>query len=400
MQDNNPQANPAFDPEQAAWEESQNEWFGTKVEGGADLDFTDLIPEEDVPVIGDEDPDAEENKREPAKPPKVGEHGDIIDGDEDPDDEGNEDVPDDEKPDTTTVDKDKKFFTALFKEHKEKGLFSDIDIEEDKEIDEDQYFELARKDKEAGADEIVEALFENMDQDAKDFLQFKKAGGSTEAFLNNYYATFTPELDLTNEDKQVAESNQKAVVRQYLAQVTGEEDPEEIESQISYLKDQGKLASTAKKHYEKLQQIDENNKKAVMQQAEDRQKKVIESHQEFESKIKDAAGKVKTVGDFSFAKTDMKKLAETIYKPTIKVGKNRYITPLQDKIGKIFSDADPSKLLLLAKLIDDDFDAKELVVKATTKETKKAAEVLRNAKSGVTNAIEEPRTKKQLSDYF
>ena len=348
----------------------------------ADTDDSDKTKEEEKPAEG-------EKKKDPFH------ETEFFKGAE----ENNEDVDTSEINQESKVEeteeekakKDKKFFTELAKSDKEKGALLYVDVPE--EVTEEEYFALKRQDQELGAQEIVDSLMEGLDNDAKEFLKFKKAGGATNAFLNNYFATYTPELDMENEE------DQEVAVRQYIEQVIGTEDAEEINTQIDYYKDRGKLADFAKKYYTKLKEIDDTNKKEVVKRQEDLKTKAIERQNEFINSVKTTIDKLDTVGDFSFANVNKKELGEYIYKASIKVGKDTFITPLQKKMGEVLNSEDKSKLALLAKILMSDFNVDDVIVKKTTDKTKKVENNLRTLKDGV---VPEKRDykKKDLASYF
>src|SRR5690606_12546908 len=99
---------------------------------------------------------------------------------------------------------------------------------------------------------------------------------------------------------------------------------------------------------------------------------------------------------------DKKELTNYITRPTVKVGKNRFITQFQADLGKIFSGKEDNKqsLLLLAKLVKTDFDIKDIVEKTKTKVTKEAKSKLQEARQAVKPASSVSPNKKSLADFF
>lgn len=287
---------------------------------------------------------------------------------------------------------DNKFFKVFAGELKEKGILRNVEIPEDADVDEEGIYSAIDQEAEARATEMIEGLTESFEQDMKDFIQFRKAGGTAQAFLNNYFAAFTPELDMTN----VAQ--QKIAVKQYL-QMMGETDPEEIENQIQYLEDQGKLPKAAERYYGKLKEEDAANRAAILKAQEDAQAAAQKSKELFEANIKKALTEVNQIGDFSFAKVDKKELGEYITKATVKVGKNKFITPFQDAIGKLFQSEDKSELIILAKLLKSKFDTKDIVTKAATEKVAKTKSKLEEARSGGA-ARKNPLNNADITQFF
>ena len=85
------------------------------------------------------------------------------------------------------------------------------------------------------------------------------------------------------------------------------------------------------------------------------------------------------VDNFTFTETSKKSLLPFITKQTVKAGKNRYITPMQDKLQTALRD--PEKMLVLAQLLQNDFDVSTIVANETTVITKKLKNDIQRKKS-------------------
>src|SRR5690606_7061504 len=162
-------------------------------------------------------------------------------------------------------------------------------------------------------------------------------------------------------------------------------DGEEISDKIAWLKENGKKKAFAEKYFTKLSEDDKARKEALIQQAENFAKQKDEEARNFNQSIKEELEKIESVKDFDFSKVDKKELTNYITRPTVKVGKNRFITQFQADLGKIFSGKEDNKqsLLLLAKLVKTDFDIKDIVEKTKTKVTKEAKSKLQEARQAV-----------------
>jgi len=90
-----------------------------------------------------------------------------------------------------------------------------------------------------------------------------------------------------------------------------------------------------------------------------------------------------------------------ITKPTVKVGKNKYITEFQAELGEIFKGEgeNKKKLLLLAKLVKSQFDVKDLIEETKTKVVKDAKSKLQQSRTGVRPSTSGGNNKKSLSDF-
>jgi len=105
------------------------------------------------------------------------------------------------------------------------------------------------------------------------------------------------------------------------------------------------------------------------------------------------------VNEFTFTPQDKKELGGYITNPSVKVGKNQFVTAFHKDLQEVIASKDKTKLLLLAKLLKTDFDTKDLLKTAktvVTKETKsKLADIKLNVKTSSSN-----KAKKTLADFL
>jgi len=311
----------------------------------------------------------------------------------------------DEKPNSTEEgeegkgakpgENDDKFYTTLASELKEKGIFQNVEIKEGEEIDEDKFFELQDSEIESRVEETFEAFFEELDDDGKAFLKHKKAGGSTQDFMQVYQNTISIDGVNLEEDK-----DQDLVLAHYMRTVdTMDED--EITDRIEWLKENGKKKAFAEKYFNKLKDIDTERKTALAERASQMSKQREESAKKFNEDLDKELNSTESVGSFSFGKVDKKGLMNFITKPTVKVGKNKYITEFQAELGEIFKGEgeNKKKLLLLAKLVKSQFDVKDLIEETKTKVVKDAKSKLQQSRTGVRPSTSGGNNKKSLSDF-
>lgn len=293
---------------------------------------------------------------------------------------------------------DDKFYTTLASELKEKGIFQNIELKEGEEVTEEKFFELQDAEVEARVEETFQAFFEELDEDGKRFLKFKKDGGKTADFFASFN---TPEVDLTEFDVDDEEQRTKVLVH-YLTKVEKLE-PEDLKDRLAWLKEGGKEKSYAKKYAEAM----EAESQAIQEQLLKRQAKAAKDKEEsakvFGESLKATLEKTETVGVFSFTPADQKELAAYITKPSVKIGKNKYIPAFQAEIAEIFKAEDEEsqkKLLLLAKLVKTKFDTKDLATETKTKVVSKVKSKLKEAKTGVKPASAGGFAKRSISDFF
>lgn len=298
------------------------------------------------------------------------------------------------KPASPVLEDDKKFFTSLAKDLQEKGIFTQ-EIAEDAEIDEEAFFELHDKEIEAGINDAVEGIIEELkgDDDAAALIKYVKSGGKTHDFLAAYKPlssnSFPEDFDLDDV------KNQKKIIKHYRMTVEGESE-EEANEAIEWLETKDKVEDTAKKLHTKILANDKQVKANLQKQLEDRNKERLEKQKLFSSTLQTTLDEVEEVGKFKFSAVDKKSLVGAITKATVKVG-DKMATPLQVKLNEAYND--PKKLLVLTKFLLDDMDVTDVVKKAKTDTVKavqsKVAALGRESKSG-SKAIK----KTYLSDNF
>ena len=172
---------------------------------------------------------------------------------------------------------------------------------------------------------------------------------------------------------------------------------------MDWLKEGGKDKTTAIKYAAKLKEAEESQKEAVSKAAEKAAEKRTEDNKLFNTELNEVLLKTEAVGSFPITKTEQKELGVYLTKPTIKVGKNKYVPSFNADIAKIFKADTPEskqKLILLAKLVKTNFDTKDLVVATETKVTKTAKSKLQEAKQGVRTSSSGLQSKKSLGDFF
>lgn len=293
---------------------------------------------------------------------------------------------------------DAKFYTTLAGELKEKGILQLVEIPKDKELSEEEFFELQNQELDLRIDEAMEGLVEGLDDDAKRFLKFKKDGGNTHEFFQIYANTLGIN---TLDDSDPAQVDK--VIRYYLTTVEGLEG-DEFDDRLKYIKEGGKSKTFATKWFDKIRADEDEEKETLQKAVEANKKSRIEKAKAFNDELTEIALKTDAVGAFTFTKADQKKIIATITKPTVKIGKDKYVPEFNAKLGKVLSgktETDKKNLLVLAYLIDNNFDTKGLTATTTTKVVKEVKSTLKAVKSGGVKAHSSNRgEKRELSDYF
>jgi hypothetical protein len=298
--------------------------------------------------------------------------------------------------DTDVAKSSGSIFKDLTLDLKDKGVFSEDILKDlgEEDITEEKFFELQEKEIELRVDETFEAFFEEMDEDAKSFLKFKKEGGNTYEFLNHLIqkSSVSTIEDIETESDFVKET----FLRNYYKTTEGLDDSE-IEDKLEFLKEKGKIDVYATKFFEKEKLNATKREQELLSKQEE-----IKNQQELKKKeqlkeVVEVLSSNKEIKNFKITSEDKATLANFIYKPTVKTGKNQYISEFQKKLTEAF--ADKEKLILIAKLLKSDFNTTDLVEKGKkelTKEVKKSLSRLSQGKDLSTSNT----GKKSLADYF
>ncbi len=291
----------------------------------------------------------------------------------------------------TVIDDDGQFFNVLSKGMKDNGVFSTVDIPEE-DLEEKDFVGLLETEVDNRVQETFEGFFEELDDDAKSFLKFKKDGGDTRQFFAALQTSSSvPKGDL---DDSV---HQKAIARYYFKNVEGM-DEADIDDRIQWLDDTGKTAKNAERYDAKIKIHMQKQEKALAKQTKDAIKEAEENAKSFTKSIKTVLKDVNDVNGFAFTSKDKKELIPYITEAEVKIGKNKFITGLQNDLRSLMGDH--QKLILLAKLLKSDFDTSSIKTKEETKNTRKIKEDLARIKKSNKVTSGGGITRKDLSDFF
>jgi len=288
-------------------------------------------------------------------------------------DEGNKDKnkKGDETGDTDgdNEEDDVKFYTSLAHSLKEKGVLS-IEIDKDAEIDEDAFFELQDKELEQRVDETIDDFFKGLDNDAKQFIKYKKDGGATNKFLQVYsQPTFKPDLDLT------VDTNKHKVIKTYLREIEGL-DEEEIDERFEFLKDAARVDKYAKKYHTFFIEKEAHDKKQLLERQAAAKQKAVDDAAEFKKAMIEVLKKDEVAG-IPISSKERGKLTDFIISASVKT-KGGYRTPFQIRLDKALDNDEETAAL--AKILMNDFKLPEIEKKGEQKKVHSIRERLEQSK--------------------
>jgi len=252
---------------------------------------------------------------------------------------------------------------------KEKGLV-DYELEEGKELTEEEAEHLIEDSWEKALEAEVESTIKDLPQDIKDLIKFASKGGNVGELLGKMvqHATsgITKNSDIENEDVQVLAITMDLRNQGY--------DQEYIDSQVEFLKDSGKLGNISKKSFDKIIAEQEAETAGQVQ----RQKENVEIRKkqarEYKTNITTHINSLNEMGGLPISKQDKTILPTYISEPTVELQDGRYVSEMQADLFKVMADKD--KIVLLAKLLKTDFDFSAI-------ERKKQTQAARGIKEAV-----------------
>jgi len=326
----------------AGWEDTsqQHDFFG---ETNLEVDVVDVALKDDVQTeeaIAKEKEEKEEQELIDDQFSSFEKSSKVDTEDDEPDDK----TPSSKKEPATNVN-NKQTLEFL----KEKGLV-DYELEEGKELSEEEAEHLIEDSWEKALEVEVEATIKDLPQDIKDLIKFASKGGNVGELLGKMiqHATsgITKDSDIENEDVQVLAVTMDLKSQGY--------DQEYIDSQIEFLKEKDKLEGIAKKSYDKIIANQESETAGQVQ----RQKEVADNRKrqarEYKTNITSHINSLNETGGLPLSKQDKTSLPTYISEPNVELQDGRFVSEMQADLFKVMADKD--KIVLLAKLLKTDFD--------------------------------------------
>ena len=232
---------------------------------------------------------------------------------------------------------------------KEKGLV-DYELEDGKELSEEEAEHLIEDSWEKALEVEVEATIKDLPQDIKDLIKFASKGGDVGELLSKMvqHATsgITKNSDIENEDVQVLAVTMDLRNQGY--------DQEYIDSQVEFLKDSGKLGNISKKSFDKIIAEQEAETAGQVQRQKDNVEFRKKQAREYKTNITTHINSLNEMGGLPISKQDKTILPTYISEPTVELQDGRYVSEMQADLFKVMADKD--KIVLLAKLLKTDFD--------------------------------------------
>lgn len=363
------------------------DFFGESTEP-ASTDVTDVISEVENDTVEDKTDLKTDTKKEQEETPEV----DFFESEESQETENTETSAEDDKENKDTANDS----VLAVKVLKEKGLI-DFELEEGTELTPEIAEEILEDSFEEKVEQKIKDLFDELPQVVKDLNTYVLKGGDVKQFFNTIAKQnevgITPDIDLSEE------ANQELVIRNHLKSEGYDEDY--IESQIEFLKDSNKLERIAEVHFNKWKKNYEKERAKLVEEQKERERREKENRREFKKEITNFINETENLNGLKLSKEDKKVLPQYMTDRSIKLENGNVITPMQKDLYEALRDK--NKVVLLAKLLKNGFNFKDIELNAETKVTKKIKENIRRSKIGTpSKAIKGSSQKQQrsLADYF
>ena len=345
-----------------------SEFFEQTSEEKIDKFFED--EEEDIGSIeedNDKDPDKKE-KEEDSKKSKKNEEEEIFSNEE----EELEGKKKEKNPEETTTISDVNIVMKL----KERGLI-DFDLEEGQELTEEEASDLLEESLEAAVQQNLADIFKDLHPIVKDFNKFVSDGGDPMEFIkthkNHAEKGLSLGMDLSKDETQ------EKVLRMLFAEEGLDDDL--IDSQIDFLKDNGKLKNLSEKKYQTWSKsVAEEQRKLLEKQEEDKKDKK-EKEKKYRRDLADFITSNDTVGDLKLNKRDKNSLTSYIMDRNVKLQNGQFISSFYADLNSVLGNTEAMvQLAKLLKLRDKagKFSFKEIEKDIETSVTKKIKDKINN----------------------
>jgi hypothetical protein len=345
-----------------------SEFFEQTSEEKIDKFFED--EDEDIGSIEEDeekDPD-EKEKKEDSKKSKKNEEEEIFSNEE----EETEGKKKEKNSEETTTISDVNIVMKL----KERGLI-DFDLEEGQELTEEEASDLLEESLEAAVQQNLADIFRDLPPIVKDFNKFVSDGGDPMEFIkthkNHAEKGLSLGMDLSKDETQ------EKVLRMLFAEEGLDDDL--IDSQIDFLKDNGKLKNLSEKKYQTWSKsVAEEQRKLLEKQEEDKKDKK-EKEKKYRRDLADFITSNDTVGDLKLNKRDKNSLTSYIMDRNVKLQNGQFISSFYADLNSVLGNTEAMvQLAKLLKLRDKagKFSFKEIEKDIETSVTKKIKDKINN----------------------
>lgn len=262
-------------------------------------------------------------------------------------------------------------YTDVYKDLKDYGIIKNVELEDVGNLSAADLEEIYQKDYELEVEKRIKEWSSTQDKDFQDFIRFKLNGGNTRDFLNHVSSNedYLPEGNIEDENFQ------DDIIRYQLAYREGW-DAEEVEERLEQLTNNGKKANTAAKYYQRIEQEKELERERLLEEQERKKYQAIQQENEFKNNVSQVLQASSDINGYKIANKEKQGIYDFITKRSIRVNDTQAVTGFQKKLAEALQDN--KKVVLLAKMLMNDFNFKDFEKQVETKVTKQVKSNLEN----------------------
>lgn len=238
------------------------------------------------------------------------------------------------------------------------------------EVDEETLLDLVQQETETYVQEALTATFDSwkskLPSNVMGLVQHTFNGGDADEYMKTWNETPLQLFDINSE------SGQESFLRFYYKSAEGLEG-EELDDKMDYHIDRGNVETAAKRFYQKMANERDKKLEALAKQQIEAKQQAERQSMERKQKLAQGMTKVKDFAGYSFPEGEKKVLVRYATQPVLVEGK-----PFSSGLAADLYEAlsDPSKVLLLSKLVKSGFDTSFIEKKGQTKAVKAVKKTL------------------------
>lgn len=283
---------------------------------------------------------------------------------------------------------------------KDKG-FVNYELEEGEELTEELAEELVEEGLEQHFEERIKDLVESVSDEGKQMIQFLLKGGKLNEFistLSNGGKAIDINADLESEDAQVK------TLRKLLA--LEDKDSEEIESEIEFLKDSGKLKLITDKKFAKYKAEYNSKQSSLVKQQQEKKESEKEAIKKEKLQVFNYLNENTESNGIKFSLSDKKELPSYMNDKNVKLTNGTSISQMQTDL---FYEIPKNRkaMIQLATLLknrneDGTFNFESIAKSEKTKVTQEVKQEIRRNKTSIPDSSKSTQrtSEKSLSEYF
>lgn len=252
---------------------------------------------------------------------------------------------------------------------KNRGL---IELGEEETISDDNADELLEDKLEEYRENAIKEAIADLPEEAKNLIRFTSKGGDPREYFKTLTEIANSKIN-KNSDIQDIKTQEAAVTEDLKMQGY---DEEYIETHIKVLKDSGKLEDIAEKSFNKILKKQEEVEKGQLKKIEEQNRLRKETSKKFKEDLNTFLEESSDVMGYKLSPSEKKSFPDYISNPKVKLENGKKITSLQADLFKAM--ADKNKLIMLSRILKNDFDLSFVEKQAISKDNKEKRKNIRN----------------------